>query len=755
MEVEIGEYQKTLDEMSAAMANLHQEDYGSTIRIQELERRCEIASKQSGHLVSHHQHHMAEAWRKFEEEAQQMRKVEMNAYQYGEKKDMESNVIMQQMRQAEGTIMEQKREIAVMKSYMASEKSAAQESAIRANQIHREASQQISVYQQQIRGIESSTSIEKFNEEEMVQSLKSQLEHALVKRPETYSMEDSREQLMARLNDVTVFAEQESKRADCLLREKEEIVKQYESDVSMKDQMIAVEGGHRQDAILELAQVKEAKQEERCTMDEKSKEAEYWRLTAKGVYDEYLEEMHELQGQLKEREATLKQEESFVRQLDADNEELRAHKKLETQEASSSKDGHRERAVVKRAEGGPQANSSRVDKKAAGLVPSSSSNLTPNSSLMPGSILFPSFGDPMIDVHLSQMQGVVGHVPQSTTATGGGDGGGNNGTTPPLDYGGFSPNGNRQGASRRQLSLTGGGGGPPDDPPDDEGEDDDDEEDEEDEEEEEEEDDNRTRRRRRRSRDDREVKNDRPRISRKEAERVSIPAWPKIHQLDNWKMQLLMNVLSACADPDTDTWTKWLEQDLGLNPDLNMLSDSGGDRFATIDIKMAMGMQNMLKQVYLDATRHSELRHQQGVIVKGRELVALVMQSFRTSDRTDLVYHIEHLFNLDFPGDKNLVMFLWYGLLLKMRSEDRPSKLALRDILYRKIKGSKKMEFGLNAYHRLPDKHPQKTYEFLLALIDHQIKADREDLMLDMKERSVKSMMKSGNQGGKGRKGKP
>ena len=118
MEMEIGEYQKTLDEMSAAMANLHQEDYGSTIRIQELERRCEIASKQSGHLVSHHQHHMAEAWRKFEEEAQQMRKVEMNAYQYGGKKDMESNVMMQQMRQAEGTIMEQKREIAVMRSYM-------------------------------------------------------------------------------------------------------------------------------------------------------------------------------------------------------------------------------------------------------------------------------------------------------------------------------------------------------------------------------------------------------------------------------------------------------------------------------------------------------------------------------------------------------------------------------------------------------------------------------------------------------------
>ena len=264
-------------------------------------------------------------------------------------------------------------------------------------------------------------------------------------------------------------------------------------------------------------------------------------------------------------------------------------------------------------------------------------------------------------------------------------------------------------------------------------------------------------------------KNERPRISNKEAERVSIPTWPKIHQLDNWKMPLLMNVLSACADPDTDTWTKWLEQALGLNPD----SDSGGDRFATIDIKMAMGMQNMLRQapdeakdVYLDATRHSELRHQQGVIVKGRELVALVMQSFRTSDRTDLVYHIEHLLNLDFPGDKNLVVFRnkWYDLLLKMRSEDRPSTLALRDILYRKIKGSKKMEFGLNAYHRLPDKHPQKSYEFLLALINHQIKSHQNNLTLDMKEKSVKPMMKSGGKdaapaagkkegrGGKGKK---
>ena len=271
----------------------------------------------------------------------------------------------------------------------------------------------------------------------------------------------------------------------------------------------------------------------------------------------------------------LKQEESFVHQLDADNEELRTFKTLEILEG-----------VVKRPEKGPQLNSIREDKKMTGIFLSSSSNSIPNSSLVPGSILFPSFCDPMIDVHLPQMQG-----PQSTTTGGGGNGGGNNENTPPLDYNGFLSGGNRQGPDHRHLSLMGGGGGPPDVPPDDEDEDDDDDEDEENEEEG---DDSRSRRGRRRLRDDREIKNESPRISRKEAERVSIPTWPKIHQLDNWKMQLLMKVLSACEDPDTETWTRWLAQALGINPDLSFLNDSGGDRFATIDIKMATGMQNNL-----------------------------------------------------------------------------------------------------------------------------------------------------------------
>ena len=98
-----------------------------------------------------------------------------------------------------------------------------------------------------------------------------------------------------------------------------------------------------------------------------------------------------------------------------------------------------------------------------------------------------------------------------------------------------------------------------------------------------------------------------------------------------------------------------------------------------------------------------------------------------------MVFTIKHLIRLEYVGDKN-----------KLRKEDAPREITLRDILYHKIKGSRKLEFGFNTYARLPDAHPEKTYRFLLRLIDRQLRTDREDYVYDMKEKSVKNLL-SGN----------
>ena len=76
-----------------------------------------------------------------------------------------------------------------------------------------------------------------------------------------------------------------------------------------------------------------------------------------------------------------------------------------------------------------------------------------------------------------------------------------------------------------------------------------------------------------------------------------------------------------------------------------------------------------------------------------------------------MTFTIEHLIRPEYPGDKNMSVFRnkWYDILLNLRQEDTPREITLRDILYHKIKGSRKLEFGLNTYARLPHANPEKA----------------------------------------------
>ena len=148
-----------------------------------------------------------------------------------------------------------------------------------------------------------------------------------------------------------------------------------------------------------------------------------------------------------------------------------------------------------------------------------------------------------------------------------------------------------------------------------------------------------------------------------------------------------------------------------VNPGLDFLADSGGERFAMMDIKLALSLQTMLrsapddaKDVVRDIQLHAERRQRENRLIKGREIIAIILQSFRSSDRSDVTFTIEHLIRLEQFGDKNMSVFRnkWYDILLNLRKEDTPREITLRDILYHKIKGSRKLEFGLNTYARLP-----------------------------------------------------
>ena len=129
-------------------------------------------------------------------------------------------------------------------------------------------------------------------------------------------------------------------------------------------------------------------------------------------------------------------------------------------------------------------------------------------------------------------------------------------------------------------------------------------------------------------------------------------------------------------------------------------------------------------------------------IMKGRQLLAMIVDSFRSASNTDLVYTIRHLYDLPYPGDAELVTFKaqWNEVLECMRPGDVPNDVALRDILYDKIRGSKLMVFDIHYYDSKQEPHPDKTYKYLIDTINKHIKIRREEKNRDARNQGLKHM---------------
>ena len=244
----------------------------------------------------------------------------------------------------------------------------------------------------------------------------------------------------------------------------------------------------------------------------------------------------------------------------------------------------------------------------------------------------------------------------------------------------------------------------------------------------------------------------RPRISRREADKIVVPPWPKSRDLDGWKSQLLSNVLSACADSDQDAWIAWLSESFKINPSIEKMSDSGGSRFSTIDVKLANALNAMItssgdsgrevgleiKVMTLDLARSSPPK-----VMKGRQIIAMILESFRSSTHTDLTFTGKHLHELTYPGDAKLNLFRnqWIHLLSAMREDDKPRDMALRDTLFDKIRGSTSMQFEIWYYRSLPEGHTEKTYEYLMNMMARTIATEREEKNRIDKAKGIRELL--------------
>ena len=242
-------------------------------------------------------------------------------------------------------------------------------------------------------------------------------------------------------------------------------------------------------------------------------------------------------------------------------------------------------------------------------------------------------------------------------------------------------------------------------------------------------------------------------ISRREADKVVVPAFPTVTHLDSWMSQCLANVLSACADPNQEEWMKWLSPAFRPHPDIEALNDSGHKKFRGIDVKLGVAMSAMLRagsdkaaELYLEVNRKANdyVRSYDGKIIKARQIIAMMYESFRTRDRLDMIVSLDYLVKLQFHGDNKLHQFkqTWLEILNRMRPEDVPSEKALRDLLHSKIKKSPGMKFELGLhYENLTFDDPKRSFAHLMNIIDRTSMRRREQSNLTQTQIGLRQML--------------
>ena len=148
-----------------------------------------------------------------------------------------------------------------------------------------------------------------------------------------------------------------------------------------------------------------------------------------------------------------------------------------------------------------------------------------------------------------------------------------------------------------------------------------------------------------------------------------------------------------------------------------------------LDFKLADGVVAMLHKFGDKAQRirdrinlKMEETSRRGKVLKGRQMVWMVCESFKTFDQTELIYGFDHLSQLKITNhDLHAFVVSWNHVLENM-GDNAMSEKMLRDVFYRKINSDKELAYDLNRYERMKEGTGEKTYAFLVDCVESAIK---------------------------------
>jgi hypothetical protein len=213
----------------------------------------------------------------------------------------------------------------------------------------------------------------------------------------------------------------------------------------------------------------------------------------------------------------------------------------------------------------------------------------------------------------------------------------------------------------------------------------------------------------------------------KEAEKIDVPNFPTIVQLDNWKIRLGYALVAASGRGDSKE-IAWLRRCWDPDTRHEDLQASRRRRYATLDFRLGKAILESVRAhgAPVKFSRENILRLQRqafaaNAVVSGRRMVWLIDVRFRTSGSFEMVYSVEHLSKIEYLGDNKLPEFFSSWNKIVESTRDKLAQETLRDVLYRKIRKSAALGNDIHHFERLDHGNPEKSYQFLYEAMQRRV----------------------------------
>ena len=253
---------------------------------------------------------------------------------------------------------------------------------------------------------------------------------------------------------------------------------------------------------------------------------------------------------------------------------------------------------------------------------------------------------------------------------------------------------------------------------------------------------------------------ERPRT--KEAETIKLNDMPAPEAYRHWRNHVRDEVKS-CSDKPDEAWI-WLNEVFDNEAPRDQLEEKLQDpgKFITLDTKLSAALTRSAKgDLATKIHNFKDEKSKNGIQVRGRRVLLMFEDYFRTSEEAGSLYRVEDLLGVVRTGEsvEDLKRFLnrWDATIAGM--ETPPDDLVLRDILLRQIRKCQLTKYDIEAFDRAPEKSEQKSYAFLLRnirdLLDRERLRSNRNRIVEKNKQTEKPQPAAPAQGGKHRgKGK-